>query len=87
MAAEIRETDQHVLDMVDRAIAHEAVCALDLPHVVHIYDHLLGIPTVLGPFPDPVTASAFAERYLSEVTATGDDPTMLRADVLPLESA
>ncbi|MFZ1489026.1 MAG: hypothetical protein WAS51_03740 [Ilumatobacteraceae bacterium] len=73
--------------MVDRAIAHEEVRALDLPHVVHVYDHQLRVPTVLGPFPDPVTASAFAERYLSEVTACGDDRAMLRADVIPLESA
>ena len=87
MASEIHVTDQHVLDMVDRAIAHAAVGALDLPHVVHIYDHLLRIPTVLGPFPDPVTASAFADRYLNEVNACGDDRAMLRADVIPLESA
>lgn len=53
--------------------------------MVHVYDRVLGVPSVVGPFPDPVTAAVFAERYVDEVSGNGDRPGMLRVDVIPLE--
>lgn len=72
--------------MIDAEIAQDEVRTLNLPHVIHIIDDLLGIPTVLGLFPDPITASIFAERYLDEVTRGTDDKFGLRAAVIPLET-
>ncbi len=74
-----------VTDMIDAAIAQDEVRSLDLPHVIHIVDDLLGTPTVLGLFPDPITASIFAERYLDEVARGSDDKVGLHAAVIPLE--
>ena len=79
--------DRDVIDKVDAALAKDCVFALDLPHIVHVYDHVLGVATAVGPFHDPVTASAFAERYLAEAVQQGDDRATLRVDVLPLEIA
>lgn len=67
----------------DVAVADEAE-TLEWPHVVLVFDRVLGLPTVLGPFPDPVSASVFAERYAYEVTGNSDRGS-LRIDVVPLE--
>ncbi len=69
---------------IARTTATDAASDLDLPHVVHVYDRVLGLPTVLGPFPDPVSAAAFAERYAREACGS-DDVASLRTDVIPLE--
>ena len=69
---------------IGRTTARDAASDLDLPHVVHVYDRVLRLPTVLGPFPDPVSAAVFAERYAREVCGS-DDLASLRTDVIPLE--
>ncbi len=73
-----------VMGEVDDVVAADAAVTLEWPHVVSVFDRLLGLPTVLGPFPDPVSASVFAERYAYEVTGNGDRES-LRVDVVPLE--
>lgn len=69
---------------IGRAAARDAASDLDLPHVVHVYDRVLRLPTVLGPFPDPVSAAVFAERYAREACGS-DDVASLRVEVIPLE--
>lgn len=73
-----------VMGEVDDVVAAESAETLAWPHVVSVFDRLLGLPTVLGPFPDPVSASVFAERYAYEVTGNSDRES-LRVDVVPLE--
>lgn len=74
-----------ILDSVDEAIAAEAAEGLELPHVVYVFDHLLGIASAIGPFPNPIAASEFAEQYLDDVAAGGNDRGILRVEVIPLE--
>jgi len=69
---------------IGRTTATDAASDLDLPHVVYVYDRVLRLPTVLGPFPDPVSAAAFAELYAREACGS-DDVASLRMDVIPLE--
>lgn len=76
-----------VLSMIDGAIARSEAELLDLPHVVHVYDRVLGTPCVLGPFPSPVAACAYAERFVREVLGPDDDRASLRVDVIALEPA
>ena len=78
--------DETVLDLVAAAMARAAASDLELPHIVHVYDRLLGVPCAIGPFPDPVTASIFADQYLRELIGEGDDAGV-RVNVIALEPA
>jgi len=83
--ANLRPGTPEIVALVDCAIARDAIRTLDVPHVVHVYDRVLRLPIVLGPFPGPVSASVFAERYVADATGLADDRASLRADVIPLE--
>lgn len=76
--------DSMMFAEIGRTTATDAADDLDLPHVVHVYDRVLKLPTVLGPFPDPVSAAVFADRYAREACGS-DDVASLRVDVIPLE--
>ena len=76
-------TIDELTDLVDTAIAHSESERLDLPHVVCVFDVLTGLPTVFGPFADPISASVYACRYVSDV---GCDYAMaLHVRVVPLD--
>ena len=83
-ANRIDRVDSAMLEAIIRTTARDVASELDLPHVVHVFDRVLGLPTVLGPFPSPMSAAMFAERYVREACGFGDVAT-LRADVIPLE--
>lgn len=66
------------------ATAAEEAQRLDLEHVVHVYDPLLGLQTVFGPFPGPVEASLFAEQFVIEAACAPGAP-QLGMTVIPLD--
>jgi len=70
-----------------RAVPADLLARLDLPHVVHVYDRLLGEHSVIGPFDDPVLACCYADRFRAEVLPADADPTVLEIVVVPLEPA
>lgn len=76
-------TFDEMLDSVDVSIASGEVERLDLEHVVCVFDVLAGLPSVFGPFADPISASMFASRFVSEVGY--DYAWALHVRVVPLD--
>lgn len=74
-----------VLSAVDDAIARSAAELLNVPHVVHVFDRVLGTPCAFGPFRSPVAASAFAEQFCRDVLGIDGDARSLRVDVVALQ--
>lgn len=72
-----------IVDSVDASIASGEVDRLDLEHVVCVYDILTGLPSVFGPFTDPISASMFASRFVSDVGC--DFEWALHVRVVPLD--
>jgi len=76
-------TIDELTDLVDTAIAATESERLDLPHVVCVFDVLTGLPTVFGPFADPISASVYASRYVNDVGC--DYAWALHVRVVPLD--
>ena len=76
-----------VLSMVDAATARHEAAEIDLPHVVYVYDRVLGIPCALGPFRSSTAACPYADRFVREVLTPYDDMSSLRIDVVALQLA
>lgn len=76
-------TFDEILDSVDVSIASGEVERLDLQHVVCVFDVLTGLPSVFGPFTDPISASTFASRFVSDVGC--DYEWALHVRVVPLD--
>ncbi|MBI4933833.1 MAG: hypothetical protein HY828_08145 [Actinobacteria bacterium] len=76
-------TFDEILNSVDVSIASGEVERLDLEHVVCVFDVLTGLPSVFGPFGDPISASAFASRFVSDVGC--DYEWALHVRVVPLD--
>ncbi|HEY4332728.1 MAG TPA: hypothetical protein VGM78_09165 [Ilumatobacteraceae bacterium] len=77
---------QWIIDAIEKGARAAAIRELDLPHVVHVYDTLLGTPTVIGSFPDPITASEFADDYLDAIAANNQDRDTFVVTVIPIEN-
>lgn len=65
------------------SIASDEVERLELDHVVCVLDVLTGLPCVFGPFTDPISASTFASRFISDVGC--DYEWALHVRVVPLD--
>lgn len=83
----MRPADRRVLHRAANCLVDGALDRLDLPHVVYVYDRLLGEHSVIGPFGDPVAACRYAERFRSEVLLPDADQDLLQIVVVPLDAA
>lgn len=72
-----------VVNSVDASVASGEAERLDLEHVVCVFDVLSGLPSVFGPFADPIAASRFASRFVSDVGCNYE--WALRVRVVPLD--
>jgi hypothetical protein len=70
---------------IDIDITRDAITRIDLPHVVYVYDEVLGLPTVVGPFQDPVSACAFAEEFRGQVCGGQTSEGSITLTVVALE--
>lgn len=72
-----------VPDLVDAIVAADEARRLSLPHVVHLVDRASGLPSVFGPFGDPLAASVFADRFVADLA--DEVPSGFVVTVAPLE--
>lgn len=70
-------------ERVDALVATAWAKRLALPHVVHLVERATGDASVFGPFADPLRASVFADRLLTDLTDAV--PSEFIATVIPLE--
>jgi hypothetical protein len=56
-----------VSDRLDAVMAAAEAKRLAMPHVVHVLDRATGLASVFGPFDDPLAASVFADRFVSDL--------------------
>lgn len=83
----MRPVERRSLPWSTQPLADDVADRLDLPHVVHVYDRVLAEHSVIGPFPDPVAACCYAERFRGEVLPADADPDLLEIVVVPLDAA
>jgi hypothetical protein len=76
-------TIEELTDLVDTALAQTECERLSLPHVVCVFDRLTGLPSVFGPFSDPISASVAAADYVRDVGC--DYSGALDVRVVPLD--
>lgn len=72
-----------VPDLVDAVVAADEARRLSMPHVVHLVDRASGLPSVFGPFGDPLAASVFADRFVADLA--DEVPSGFVVTVAPLE--
>ncbi len=53
------------------AIAGDDRASLDLPHVIAVYDPYLDTTNIIGPFPNPLAATVFADKLTADLTYDG----------------
>lgn len=80
-------SDQWIIEEIKRGTQESLTRQFDLPHVVYVFDRLLGTPSVIGPFPDPITASLYVDEYLDVVAVNDDDRRTYDIKVIRLEPA
>lgn len=55
------------------------------PHMVHFFDSMTAIHSVIGPFTNPLEAVSFADRIQREVEGSGGGCLPMTFSVVPLE--
>jgi len=71
---------------VEELIARDATATLSRPHVVHVFDNAIGLPSAIGPFPDGISACEYAARSATELLALDADLSTIQFVVIPLDS-
>jgi hypothetical protein len=85
-SSSMRGHDVHgVISALDGLYVRDQADTLRFPHVVHVFDAVLGLTTIIGPFDCPACAATFADRYVEDVTVGCPAGEGLRVTVLPLE--
>jgi len=70
-ALSTRESSSNGSTPLSAALADQFPYQWFVPHVIHFFDSMTGIHSVVGPFANPLEAVSFADRMQREVEGSG----------------